>query len=138
MPVHEGPRFSFESLSDSGCERTCVARNVLQKHKIKIEPNLEGVRLQAANKNELRVNGVIILSGTFDGTGLTTLMNCLVSEDLDNEIIVSWFDAQRVGALNMYGVNLDKLSLCNKLSQSYIICELNLALRYNQALETRR
>ena len=84
MPVHEGPRFSFESLSDSGCERTCVARNVLQKHKIKIEPNLEGVRLQAANKNELRVNGVIILSGTFDGTGLTTLMNCLVSEDLGN------------------------------------------------------
>ena len=132
IPVHEGPRFSFESLSDSGCERTCVARNVLQKHKIKIEPNLEGVRLQAANQSELRVNGVIILSGTYDGTGLTTLMNCLVSEDLDDEIIVSWFDAQRVGALNMHGVNLDKLSLCNKLSQSYsdaeyyMRCELNL------------
>ena len=78
------------------------------------------------------MNGVIILSGTFDGTGLTTLMNCLVSEDLDNEIIVSWFDAQRVGALNMYGVNLDKLSLCHRLSQSYsnaeyyMRCELNL------------
>ena len=86
-----------------------MARNVLQKHKIKIEPNLEGVRLQAANQSELRVNGVIILSGTYDGTGLTTLMNCLVSEDLDDEIIVSWFDAQRVGALNMHGVNRDKL-----------------------------
>ena len=132
IPVHEGPKFSMESLSDSGCMRTCIAKNVLQKYKIEYEQNKEGVRLQAANNSELKVNGVIILSGTYDGTKLTTLMHCLVTQDLDNEIIVSWFDAQRVGALNMHGVNLDRLSLCNKLSQSvseeefYIRCELNL------------
>ena len=68
MPTHEGPRFSMNSLSDSGCTRTCIARNVLQKHKVKFDQNLEGARLQAANKNELRVNGVVILSGTYDGT----------------------------------------------------------------------
>ena len=53
IPVHEGPKFSMESLSDSGCMRTCIAKNVLQKYKIEYEQNKEGVRLQAANNSEL-------------------------------------------------------------------------------------
>ena len=128
MPTHEGPRFSMNSLSDSGCTRTCIAKNVLQKHKVKFDQNLEGARLQAANKNELRVNGVVILSGTYDGTGLTALMNCLVTQDLDNEIIVSWWDAQRVGALNLHGVDLEEFSMCNRISQK--LSEEELYIRY--------
>ena len=76
-----------------------VAKNLLQKHGIKFEKNTEGERLQTANKQELRVNGVLILAGTFQGK--TVHMNCLVSDALHLEIIVSWHDAEKIGAVKI-------------------------------------
>ena len=96
-PTHEGPRFTEDCVSDSGCERTCIALNTLQYHNVKFDPNHEGARLQAANHQPLPVEGVVILEVTFHGTNQTTLMNCLVSSDLNHKIFISWYDAMKVG-----------------------------------------
>ena len=54
-------------------------------------------RLLAANKQDLNVVGTVKLKGTYHGKSV--YMNCLVTDDLKNEIIVSWHDAHWVGAI---------------------------------------
>ena len=73
---------------------------------MKFDPNHEGARLQAANHQPLPVEGVVILEVTFQGTNQTTLMNCLVSSDLNHEIFISWYDAMKVGAIWIHGADV--------------------------------
>ena len=54
-------------------------------------------RLLAANKQDLNVVGIVKLKGAYHGKSI--YMNCLVTDDLKNEIIVSWHDAHWVGAI---------------------------------------
>ena len=92
----------MKSLSDTGCSRTVIAKNVLDKYGVKYQKDTIGERLVAAGGGELSVNGVIILDGSFTnkhGVTKTRYMNCLVSDSLHDEVIVSWFDAENVGAV---------------------------------------
>ena len=74
-----------------------MAKNLLDKNKVKYRPNSEGERLQAAGAHELQVCGVLKIHGTYNGN--TATMDCLVTPDLDNETIVSAADAEAVGAI---------------------------------------
>ena len=73
----------------------------MRKHGIPVDPNYLGERLEAANGAPMHVSGTVTLSGTFDPTGKSVYMDCLVTEQLSNEIIVSWYDAEAVGALTL-------------------------------------
>ena len=91
-------QFKKFALSDSGCDKTVMAKNLLDRNQVKYDPNLEGERLQAAGAHELQVCGVLQLDGTYNGNTIT--MDCLVTPDLDNEAIVSATDAEAVGAIS--------------------------------------
>jgi hypothetical protein len=51
----------------------------------------------AANKQDLHINGIVKLNGTYYDTLI--YMNCLVTANLKNKIIVSWHDAHWIGAV---------------------------------------
>ena len=56
-------------------------------------------RLMAAGNSEMRVCGVLDSLYTYNGK--TKIMHGLVTPDLSGEIIVSRFDAERVGAIKI-------------------------------------
>lgn len=81
-----------------------IAKSIIDKYGIKYDKDTLGERLLAAGGGELHVNGVVILDGTFTdkhGNSKTCYMNCLVSDSIHDEIIVSWFDAENVGAVKI-------------------------------------
>ena len=92
-------------MSDSGCSRSIVSKDVLDRYGIKYEPNTLGERLLAAGGTPLHVNGRVVLEGTFYtdklGNKKSCFMDCLVSDSLFDEIIISWKDATTVGALKI-------------------------------------
>ena len=89
--------FRNMSLSDSGCDKTVISQNLLDKHGINYLPNRDGERLLAAGDHELSVTGVLDLQGTYDDKTVT--MKCLVTPDLRNETIISLADAEEFGAI---------------------------------------
>ena len=96
--------FKQRCLSDSGCSRTVIAKNVLQRQGIKFDINVLGERLLTAAGHDLQVNGIITLEGGFKnehGITKTTYMHCLVSDSIKDEIIISSFNAEAVGSLTI-------------------------------------
>ena len=97
--------FKKKCLSDSGCSRSIISKDILDHYGIKYEPNTLGERLLAAGGTPLHVNGRITLEGTFYtdklGNKKSCYMDCLVSDSLYDEIIISWKDATTVGALKI-------------------------------------
>ena len=85
--------FKKKCLSDSGCSRSIVSKDVLDRYGIKYEPNTLGERLLAAGGTPLHVNGRVVLEGTFYtdklGNKKSCFMDCLVSDSLFDEIIIS-------------------------------------------------
>ena len=59
--------------------------------------NVKKDRLLAANKQDLHVNGIVKLRGTYKGKSI--YMSCLVTDDLEDEIIVSWHDSHWIGSV---------------------------------------
>ena len=99
-PLHKGPKvkiFKKKSLSDTGCGRTVFAKDILDRYRIPYQKNSRGERLLAANGEEMHINGVLKITGTFQGK--SKVMDCLVSDDLHEEIIVAGHDASAVGAV---------------------------------------
>ena len=45
------------------------------------------------------VNGTVKLTSTFQGK--STLIDALVSEDLKDTILISWYDAEELGSLSI-------------------------------------
>ena len=86
-------------LSDSGCTKSVFAKDELDKYRFKYGPNVHRERLMAAGNSEMRVCGVLDSLYTYNGK--TKIMHGLVTPDLSGEIIVSRFDAERVGAIKI-------------------------------------
>ena len=95
----EGTGFDMVCLSDTGCSRTVIAKNIVEKFNYPISPNVNNERLLTANKQPMNVNGVVHILGSYKGR--STYMDCLVSDQLEDEIIVSWYDAENVGAITI-------------------------------------
>ena len=99
MDGAEGTGFDMVCLSDTGCSRTVIAKNIVEKFNYPISPNVNNERLLTANKQPMNVNGVVHILGSYKGR--STYMDCLVSDQLEDEIIVSWYDAENVGAITI-------------------------------------
>ena len=50
-------------------------------------------------KKPMTVNGIVDLTANFNGN--SKQINGLVSEDLKNTILISWFDAEDLGSLSI-------------------------------------
>ena len=97
----KGTSFEMKCLSDTGCSRTIIAKNIVDKFGYPILPNVNNDRLQTANKQEMRVNGIVVVEGSWIRGDNSKMFDCLVSDELDNEIIVSWHDAEGTGTIQI-------------------------------------
>ena len=90
-------QFWHDVIPDSGSSRTIFGKDLLDQQGIIFEPNLDAEELYNASNNPMTVNGTVLLTATFNGK--TKLINGLVSEDLKDQILLSWFDAEDLGSL---------------------------------------
>lgn len=87
--------FIQETTPDTGATRTIVALNILKKNNIPIRKASE--TLYAANGNTMDCAGTVTLNAN---AGLaTTPMDCIVSGDVHDDILVSWHDLQALGVI---------------------------------------
>ena len=92
-------QFWHEVIPDSGSSRTIFGKSLLNKKGIKFEPNLDSEELYNASSNPMTVNGTVKLTTTFNGK--SKLIDGLVSEDLEDEVLLSWYDAEDLGSLSI-------------------------------------
>ena len=83
--------FEHKVIPDSGSSRTIFAKDILDKYGILYEPNYENEELFNASSNPMTVNGTVQLTATFQGK--STRVDALVSEDLKDTVLLSWYDA---------------------------------------------
>ena len=91
--------FGFDTIPDSGSSRTIFAKNVLDSEGIEFQPNLDGEELFNASKDSMVVNGTVYLTANFNGK--SALISGLVSEDLQDNILLSWHDAENLGSITI-------------------------------------
>ena len=92
-------QFWHEVIPDSGSSRTIFGKSLLNKKGIKFEPNLDSEELYNASSNPMTVNGTVKLMTTFNSK--SKLIDGLVSEDLEDEVLLSWYDAEDLGSLSI-------------------------------------
>ena len=117
----QDPNFQFwhDVIPDSGSSRTIFGKSLLDEQGIKFEPNLNAEELYNASNNPMTVNGTVSLTTTFNGK--SKIINGLVSEDLKDQVLLSWYDAEDLGSLSItrfatLGYPTDKLA---KLKKKY-------------------
>ena len=91
--------FWHDIIPDSGSSRTIFGKQLLDKQGIKFEPNTDAEQLYNASNNPMCVNGTVQLTVTFNGK--SKLIDGLVSEDLQNEVLLSWYDAEDLGSISI-------------------------------------
>ena len=91
--------FTHDVIPDSGSSRTIFAKDLLDKHGICFQPNHSNEELFNASNNPMTVNGTVELTATFYGK--SKRLYGLVSEDLKNNILLSWHDAENLGSISI-------------------------------------
>ena len=91
--------FEHKVIPDSGSSRTIFAKDILDKYGILYEPNYENEELFNASSNPMTVNGTVQLTATFQGK--STRVDALVSEDLKDTVLLSWYDAEELGSISI-------------------------------------
>ena len=71
----------------------------MDRHKIKISPKPDNLELYTAAGEPMIVNGQVQLTATFKGT--SKLIEGLVSQNLSNEILMSWYDCEDLGSVSI-------------------------------------
>ena len=92
-------QFWHDVIPDSGSSRTIFGKNLLDQQGIKFEPNLDAEELYNASNNPMTVNGSVQLTVTFHGK--SKLIEGLVSEDLKDQVLLLWYDAEDLGSLSI-------------------------------------
>ena len=100
-------RFSSENgvewvqkvLSDSGNARSLIGKDMLDSKNIKFYPAQADDSLYAANDSTIRICGSVMLTATFKNK--TIFIDCLVTEDLSRDIIISGHESERIGAITI-------------------------------------
>ena len=88
MSFHDSDHhFSHQVTPDTGASKTIFAKNIIDKHNIKILPKPDNLDLYTAAGELMTVNGQVQLTATFKDK--SKLIEGLVSEDLTNEILMS-------------------------------------------------
>ena len=100
MSFHDSDHhFKHQVTPDTGASKTIFAKNILDEQNIKIFPKPDALELYTAAGEPMTVNGQVQLTATFKGK--SKLINGLVSEDLTNEILMSWYDCEDIGSVSI-------------------------------------
>ena len=116
--------FFHDVIPDTGSSRTIFAKNVLDSHNIKFDPNINGEELYNASKTAMVVNGTVNLTTNYNGRN--QLIEGLVSEDIEDTILLSWHDAEKLGSITInrkVDTSTDDLeSRITKLKKKFSAC----------------
>ena len=86
MSFHDSDhQFSHQVTPDTGASKTIFAKNIIDKHNIKVLPKPDNLDLYTAAGEPMTVNGQVQLTATFKDK--SKLIEGLVSGDLKNEIL---------------------------------------------------
>ena len=100
MPFQNSKKDSLHDvIPDSGSSRKIFSKGLLDKQGIKYEPNLDSEELYNASSNPMTVNGTVQLTATFNGK--SKLIEGFVSEDLKDQVLLLWYDAEDLGSLSI-------------------------------------
>ena len=100
MSFHDSDhQFHHQVTPDTGASKTIFAKNILDKQKIKFFPKPDNLDLYTAAGEPMTVNGQVQLTATFKDK--SKLIEGLVSEDLNNEILMSWYDCEDLGSVSI-------------------------------------
>ena len=91
--------FHHQVTPDTGASKTIFVKNILDKQKIKFFPKPDNLDLYTAAGEPMTVNGQVQLTATFKDK--SKLIEGLVSEDLNNEILMSWYDCEDLGSVSI-------------------------------------
>ena len=92
-------QFTHQVTPDTGASKTIFAKNIIDMQKILISPKPDSLELYTAAGEPMTVNGQVQLTATFKGK--SKLIDALVSEDLTNEILMSWYDCEDLGSVSI-------------------------------------
>ena len=90
-------QFTHQVTPDTGASKTIFAKNIIDKHNIKISPRPDNLDLYTAAGEPMTVNGQVQLTATFKDKSKS--IEGLVSDDLKNEILMSWYDCEDLGSV---------------------------------------
>ena len=100
MSFHDSDHhFTHQVTPDTGASKTIFAKNILDKHKINIFPKPNDLDLFTAAGEPMTINSQVQLTATFKDK--SKLVEALISEDLKNEIIMSWYDCEDLGSVSI-------------------------------------
>ena len=100
MSFHDSDhQFSHQVTPDTGASKTIFAKSIIDRQKIKISPKPDTLELYTAAGEPMTVNGQVQLTATFKGK--SKLIDGLVSEDLTNDILMSWYDCEDLGSVSI-------------------------------------
>lgn len=90
-------QFWLDVIPDSGSSRFIFGKKLLDQQGVKFTPNLE--ELYNASNNPMTVNDSVQLTATFHGK--SKLIEGFVSEDLKDQVLLLWYDAEDLGSLSI-------------------------------------
>ena len=92
--------FEFEAVPDSGTSATIIAEDLIKKAEMNgLLWQSKGIKMRAANKTGLGYKGSIDLKMKAPHTGAEVDVEALVSNDLTQEILISWHHLKKMGIL---------------------------------------
>ena len=91
--------FGYKITPDSGATRTIFSKNILDEYGFKYGKNISKEKLFNASMKPMAVNGIVHLTANFNGR--SKIINGLVTEDLHDIILISWYDAEELGSISI-------------------------------------
>ena len=91
--------FDYQITPDSGATRTIFSKNILEKYGITFGQNTSDEKLFNASMKPMAVNGIVQLTANFNGR--SKVINGLVTKDLQDIILISWYDAEDLGSISI-------------------------------------
>ena len=91
--------FGHNTTPDSGATRTIFSKNILDRKRIAYNPNISNEKLFNASMEPMTVNGTVDFTVTFNGN--SKKITALVTNDLKDTILLSWYDAEDLGSISI-------------------------------------
>ena len=109
-------QFLLKCVSDTGNCRTLVAHDLVKKWNIPVHNATVNDTINSVTGKAIKVTGQVMLEATFNNK--TCYFDCLVTTGLLNEILVSWHDAEAIGAISFTNSGKKDLPRCGHTSNT--------------------
>ncbi len=111
-------QFLMKCVSDTGNCRTLVSADIVSKWNIPLHSASVNDTLNTVTGKKIRVTGQIMLEATFNNK--TCYFDALVTNGLEKEILVSWHDAEAIGAITFTQNEKKSIPKCGHIKEKKV------------------